>query len=115
MFPKDLFSDYLKVVLIHLFQIYFLKEALLRKYVIGGKAISSLITNEKKFEPRHDKTNKVTMRPAKTQISQADLSLRWAHSHFVGFVMSRLIFYCTVSKRLSILLYSILLYLLMRC
>ena len=74
------------------------------------------------------KTNKVTVRPAKTQISlgirpvwsvfavrmkkawvlsyplsaqqrlwsdwadaQADLSLRWAHSHFVGFVMSRLI------------------------
>ena len=63
--------------------------------------------------------NKVTVRPAKTQISlgirraewvakdpsflhadsenwsdwadaQADLSLRWAHSHFVGFVMSRL-------------------------
>ena len=41
-------------------------------------------------EPRHDKTNKVTVRPAKTQISQADLSLRWAHTHFVGFVMSRL-------------------------
>ena len=78
-------------------------------------------------EPRHDNTNKVTVRPAKTQISlgirpvwsesslcaqwvakdpsflhadsedwsewadaQADLSLRWAHTHFVGFVMSRL-------------------------
>ena len=77
---------------------------------------------------RHDKTNKVTVRPAKTQISldirpvwsdfavrkkkawvlsyplsaerrlwsdwadaQADLSLRWAHSHIVSFVMSRLI------------------------
>ena len=76
-----------------------------------------------------DKTNKVTVRPAKTQISlgirpvwsesslsawrkawvlsyplsaqrwlwsdwadvQANLSLRWAHSHFVGFVVSRLI------------------------
>ena len=25
--------------------------------------------------------------------AQADLSLRWAHSHFVGFVMSRLIFH----------------------
>ena len=24
------------------------------------------------------------------QTGQADLSLRWAHSHFVGFVMSRL-------------------------
>ena len=41
------------------------------------------------------------MRPAKTQISlgihpvwladaQADRSLRWAHTQFVGFVMSRL-------------------------
>ena len=75
-------------------------------------------------EPRHDKTSKVRVRPAKTQISlgicpvwsesslsawrnlgslathwahsedwsdwadaQADLSLRWAHTHFVGFVM----------------------------
>ena len=75
----------------------------------------------------HDKTNKISVRPAKTLISlgicpvwsvfivrmkkawilsyplsaqrrlwsdwadaQADLSLRWAHSHFVGFVMSRL-------------------------
>ena len=71
------------------------------------------------FEPRHDKTNKVSVRPAKTQISlgvrmkkpwtlsyplsahwrlwsdwadaQADLSLRWAHTHFVCFVMRRLI------------------------
>ena len=80
-----------------------------------------------KNEPPHVKTNMVTVRPAKTQISlgirpvwsesslsawiklgslathllhnedwsdwadaQADLSLRWAHSHFVGFVMSRL-------------------------
>ena len=39
----------------------------------------------------------MTVRPAKTQIrsdwadAQADLSLRWAHSHFVGFVMRRLI------------------------
>ena len=79
------------------------------------------------FEPRHDKTNKVSVCPAKTQVSlgicpvwsesslsawrnlgslatqwvdsedwsdwtdaQADLSLRWAHTHFVDFVMSRL-------------------------
>ena len=59
-------------------------------------------------EPPRDKTNKVSVRSAKTQISlgirllstqrrlssdwadAADLSLRWAHSHFVGFVMSRL-------------------------
>ena len=83
---------------------------------------------EQLCEPRHDKTNDVPVRPAKTQISlgicpvlsesslcaqwvakdprdfscgqwrlwsdwadaQADLSLRLAHSHFVGFVMSRL-------------------------
>ena len=68
------------------------------------------------YEPQHDKTNKMTVRPAKTQISlgirpvwsesslfaqwclhvdsedQADLSLRWAHTHFVGFVMLRLIY-----------------------
>ena len=69
-----------------------------------------------KHEPRHDKTNKVTVRPAKAQISlgirpvwsesllaawrklgsldQADLSLRWAHTHFVGFVMSWLTSIC---------------------
>ena len=91
----------------------------------------------RQFEPLYDKTNKMSVRPAKTQISlhpaktrislgirpvwsesllcalrvakdpsflhadsedwsdwvdaQADLSLRWAHSHIVGFVMSRLI------------------------
>ena len=80
-----------------------------------------------KHELWHDETNKMSVCPAKTQISlgicpvwsvfavplmgsygpklsscgqrrlwsdwvdaQADLSLRWAHSHFVGFVMSRL-------------------------
>ena len=73
-------------------------------------------------ESRHVKTNKMALRPAKTQISlirvfavrmkeawvlsyplsaqrrlrsdwadaQADLSLRWAHIHSVGFVVSRL-------------------------
>ena len=80
------------------------------------------------YEPRHDKTNKTSVRPANTQISlgirpvwsvfavrmkkawvlsyplstqrwlwldwadaQADLSLRWAHTRFVGFDMSWLI------------------------
>ena len=80
-----------------------------------------------KYEPRHDKTNGISVRPAKTdqpghppslirvfdvrmkkawvlsyQLSaerrlwsdwgdaQADLSLRLAHSHFVGFIMSQL-------------------------
>ena len=84
-------------------------------------------------ELQHDKTNKVTVRPVKTQISlgicpvrsesslsawragvlsyplsaqrrlwsdwadaQADLSLRWAHTHFVGFVMSQL--KCAMSR-----------------
>ena len=79
----------------------------------------------KENDPRHDKTIKMSVRPAKTQISlgicpiwsvfavrmkkawvlsyplsalrrlcsdwadaQADVSLRWAQSHFVGFVMS---------------------------
>ena len=78
------------------------------------------------------KNNKMSVRPAKTQISlgfwsesslsawrkigslathwahsedwsdwadaRADLSLRWAHTHFVGFVMSRLIYMgCTIA------------------
>ena len=78
------------------------------------------------FEPRHDKTNKMSVCPSMTQISlgirvvwsesllslawvlsyplstkqrlwsawtdaQADLSLRWVHTHVVGFVMSWLI------------------------
>ena len=79
------------------------------------------------FEPQHDKSNKMTVRPAETFAvitqadqspvsvgmkkawvlscplsaqqrfwldwvdAQADLSLHWAHSHFVGFVMLRLI------------------------
>ena len=89
-------------------------------------SLSKVVKMEQsKYEPQHDKTNKVTERPAKTQISlgicpvwsesslcaqsvakdpsflhadsedwsdwadaQADLSLRWAHTHFVGFVMS---------------------------
>ena len=37
------------------------------------------------------KPTKLHVRPAKTQAdAQADLSLRWAHGHFVGFVMRRL-------------------------
>ena len=41
------------------------------------------------FEPRHNKTNKMSVRPAKTQV---DLSLCWAHIYFVGFFISRLIY-----------------------
>ena len=65
----------------------------------------------------------MSVRPAKTQISlgiraakdpsflhadsegsdaKADLGLRWAHTHFVGFVMSRLKY--TLHKRLLFLL-----------
>ena len=67
----------------------------------SGKTINQL------NEPRHDKTNKMAVRQAKPGSfsyplsaqwrlwsdwadAQADLSLRWAHTHFVGFVMSRL-------------------------
>ena len=79
---------------------------------------------QSEYEPPHDKTNKMTVCPAKTQIrpgwsksslcahwvakdpsflhvdsedwsdwadAQADLSLHWVHSHFVSFVMRRLI------------------------
>ena len=87
------------------------------------------------YEPQRDKTNKMSVSPAKTQIrlgirpvwsesslvrmkqhwvisfplsaqrrlwsdwadAQADLSLRWTHTHFVGFVMSRLL-YKTIMK-----------------
>ena len=63
-----------------------------------------------KYEPRHDKTNKMSVRPAKTQISlgirpvwseswlcahwvaKADLSLHWAPTYFVGFFMKWLIY-----------------------
>ena len=103
-------------------------------FVVSDKSFKrnyEIIRSEVKIiEPRHDKTNKVSVRLAKTQITldirpvwsesslsawrnlgslathsahsedsgsdwadaQADLSLRWAHTHFVGFVMSWLIF-----------------------
>ena len=94
-----------------------------------------LTPEQKRFqnEPRHDKTNKMSVRPAKTQISlgicpvwsessictqwvakdpsflhadsedsdQTDLSLRWTHSQFVGFVMSRLKCFWAISSSRS--------------
>ena len=56
-------------------------------------------------EPRHDKTNKVIVRSAKTQISLgiADQSLRWAHTHFVGFVMSWLTCFFNSSAKIALL------------
>ena len=42
-------------------------------------------------EPWHDKTNNECAPSEDSDHAQADLSLCWVHSHFVGFVMSRLI------------------------
>ena len=78
--------------------------------------LKQCITVPCRYEPRHDKTNKVNVHPAKTQRlirvsavrsmgssgpklsscgqrrlssdwadAHADLRLRWAHTHFVGF------------------------------
>ena len=95
------------------------------------------------FEPRHDKTNKVPVRPAKAQISlgnrpvwsESSLSahwvakdpiflhadgedsdqtgrmprliwcLRWAHTHFVGFVMLWLIFSSFKNVQVFVIIY----------
>ena len=40
------------------------------------------LTSKEIYEPLHDKTNKVSVRPAKTQISQSHMNLatHWAHS-----------------------------------
>ena len=95
----------------------------------GSFTIVIVVSRQCKFEPPHDKTNKMACAPSKDSDqpghllspirvfairmkkawvlsyplsaqrrlwsdwadAQADLSLRWAHSHFVGFVMSRLI------------------------
>ena len=104
-------------------QILFESEIQIRLFRLVGRSGPWLFV----FEPPHDKTNKMTVCPAKTQISlgicpvwsdfavhmkkawvlsyplsaqrrllidwadaQADPSLRWAHSHFVGFVTRRL-------------------------
>ena len=90
----------------------------------NGNALNLVHVLVVRYEPRHDKTNKMSVRPAKTQISldirpvwaesslsawgklgsladaQADLSLRWAHTHFICFVMSRLI--CVISAFFSV-------------
>ena len=87
-----------------------------------------------RYEPRYDKTNKMSVCPASTQSNQSslstwkklgslathwahsegsdsadaqpDLSLRWAHTHFVGFVMSWLILFqvyiLTISETIKI-------------
>ena len=65
-----------------------------------GKRVFSLRMFLKKaivktFESLHDKTNKMTFVPSEDSDqmadAQADLRLRWALGHFVGFVMRRLI------------------------
>ena len=104
------------------------QELLLRHMFLDCNCIYKHFVETKnivfRFKPPHDKTNKMTVRPAKTKISlgirpvwsesslcsqwvakdpsllhgdsedsdQTGRSLRWAHSHFVGFVMGRLIF-----------------------
>ena len=93
---------------------------------------------QNKYEPPHDKTNKIACAPSKDSdqpghppslirvfavrmkkawvlsyplsaqqilwsdwaVSQTDLRLHWAHSHFVGFVMRRLILYSRGYKQL---------------
>ena len=82
---------------------------------INGWKIETCLS-EQTNESWHDKTNKMAVRPAKTQIglgirpvgseyllsawgnlgssathlahAQSDLSLHWTHSHFIGFVIS---------------------------
>ena len=91
-----------------------LRESMELEHHLIAKGYPRLEVNE----PRHDKTNKMSVRSTKSQISlgfrpvwpesslsawrswdrdwadaQADLSLRWAQSHFVSFVMSRLKLY----------------------
>ena len=93
----------------------------------------------KSFEPPHDKTNKMSVRPAKTHTSlgirpvwsesllcaqwvakypgflhadsedwsdwadaQTGLSLHWAHTHFVGFVVSQLFFFFRTGTNLTV-------------
>ena len=51
-----------------------------------------------KNEPPPDKTNKMSVPPDAD--AQADLSLRWAHTNCVGFVMSRLKCYIAAHLRL---------------
>ena len=51
-----------------------------------------------KIEPRHDKTNKMICAPLDWADAQADLSLRWAQSHFVGFDMGRLNYNCSTDE-----------------
>ena len=52
------------------------------------KRIALLTESSLTFEPRHDKTNKMSVRPAKTQISLAsansDQSLRCPHGESLG-------------------------------
>ena len=97
--------------------------------------MTACVYTKTKYEPQHDKTNKMSVVPAKTQISlgfrpvwsvfavrmkkpwvlsypmsaqrrlwsdwadaQADLSVRWAHTRFVVFVMSLLIYFPPLFK-----------------
>ena len=62
---------------------------------LGEDFFNQFMYNKRKNKPRRDKTNKWVctqrrLRSAWAADAQADPSLRWAHNHFVGFVMSRL-------------------------
>ena len=98
-------------VTVHLFKvrIYILVTATVKERTHRYQENLLFHCNDKRlFEPRHDKTNKMSVRPAPSEDSdqsghppslirvfaahmkkadaQVDLSLRWAHTHFVGFV-----------------------------
>ena len=86
----------------------------LKVFIMQWLKITALLRDHIKMTFEHDKTNKMSVRSAKTQLSlgirpvwsesllsawrnlgslatQADLSLCWPNTHFVAFVMSRLI------------------------
>ena len=58
---------------------------------VSDTILQSINAGDKAFEPRHHKTNKKSVRPAKTLISLGIRVFAGRTCHFVGFVMSRLI------------------------
>ena len=56
---------------------------------MGHRNFNGQLEHSKTYEPPHDKTNNVAVRPAKTQISlpasaQSDQSLRCPHEEMLG-------------------------------
>ena len=62
-------------------------------YILNNREWGHRTQTTRKYGPQHDKTNKMTSRPAKTQ-SSLDIRPGWSESwrtrHLVGFVMRRL-------------------------